>query len=520
MTIMTDLPKLPCFQCGKGSDGQASVFVVVTIAVILLASLLLYDTGRLSLTRMHLQNTADSAAYSGAVVLARAYNFSSYANRAMVANQVAVAQMVGLASWSRYYCLIYTDADCGAFPGDGTAEEIQTMLELMSGGQPGVDFLDIYTTATGTLFDTLNTALPVAVDALNLIIEGESAASTAYYLATMANLAAGAADGGIIGSVVQANDPQAKISTFGMGTIAASTASAALFTKIYKPDAYNPLDKAFPSPLGKADPGDSGHVNTRFHDVVTNSLDSFSQGRSSLEVPPFSSMLISTGDCFGDGLGFMLVNDLGYHGSTSLTQDNSTWTAKDVNNGYLGSGICVITIDILGVPIPIPIPLIIPAPTSTPGQAYTGRQASASAAGITPPALDNPVGTYSGLAPYLGVADITKPDMSSPAITLFVDRPESSIMTTQGLQQSGTMQIAGGSNGQSGTSINLADNEAGSQMQVGAAADAYFARPASQLLLGGSQVYGNMFNPYWEAHLVPVGTAVKLAAAGVQAALP
>lgn len=503
-------------------SGQASVFVVVTIAIILLSALLLYDTGRLSVTRVHLQNTADSAAYSGAVLLARSYNFSAYANRAMTANQVAVAQMVGLASWSRYYCDIYAlDDDCGDFPADGTADEITAALDLMEpDGQPGTDFLDIYNTAGETLYSTLNTALPVMVTALNVIINGESSASLAYYVATLANISSGVASGGVIANVMKANDPQAEVSIFGIGSLATSMAQVGEFTQIYKPSTYNPLAKGFPSPLGKADPVDSGHQNTRFHDVVTNSLDDFSKSRSSHEIPPFTSLFLSVGECFGDGVGFMLVNDIGYNGSTSLTQDNSAWTAKDVNNGYIATGVCVITIEILGIPIPIPIPLIIPMPPSTPGQAYAGQASSAEAAGVTGPALDNPVGTYSGLAPYLGVSDITKPDMSSPPIVLYIDQPMKKIMTTEQLQNSGTMPIAGGSNGQSGTSIKLEDAEAGGEMQVGAAADAYFARPSSELLLGNSDVYGNMFNPYWEAHLVPIGTAENLLAATTQAATP
>ena len=49
--------------------------------------------------KIKLQNTADAAAYSAAVLQARDYNFAAYTNRAMVANQVTVAQAVSLRSW-------------------------------------------------------------------------------------------------------------------------------------------------------------------------------------------------------------------------------------------------------------------------------------------------------------------------------------------------------------------------------------------------------------------------------------
>src|SRR5690606_2686661 len=54
-----------------------------------------------AIEKIKLQNTADAAAYSAAVAEARDYNFSAYTNRAMVANQVAVAQFVGMTSWFR-----------------------------------------------------------------------------------------------------------------------------------------------------------------------------------------------------------------------------------------------------------------------------------------------------------------------------------------------------------------------------------------------------------------------------------
>ena len=47
-------------------------------------------------------NTADAVAYSAGVMHARALNFDAYNNRALVANEVLVAQMVSLSSWASY----------------------------------------------------------------------------------------------------------------------------------------------------------------------------------------------------------------------------------------------------------------------------------------------------------------------------------------------------------------------------------------------------------------------------------
>jgi Flp pilus assembly protein TadG len=83
--------------------GQALVFVTIVMLVVLLALVTMYSMGQLTTEKMRLQNTADAAAYSSALAQARDYNFSAYTNRAMVANQVVVAQLVGLTSWARNY---------------------------------------------------------------------------------------------------------------------------------------------------------------------------------------------------------------------------------------------------------------------------------------------------------------------------------------------------------------------------------------------------------------------------------
>ena len=87
--------------------GQALAFIGVTTVVVLLGLLLLYNVAQLTTQKMKLQNTADAAAYSGALTEARDYNFTAYANRAMIANQVAVAQIVGLRSWARNLDSVY-----------------------------------------------------------------------------------------------------------------------------------------------------------------------------------------------------------------------------------------------------------------------------------------------------------------------------------------------------------------------------------------------------------------------------
>jgi Putative Flp pilus-assembly TadE/G-like len=81
--------------------GQALVFSLFAALLVILGLFTLFNMGELSIEKVKLQNTADAAAYSAMVAEARDYNFSAYMNRAMVVNQVAVAQFVGLTSWFR-----------------------------------------------------------------------------------------------------------------------------------------------------------------------------------------------------------------------------------------------------------------------------------------------------------------------------------------------------------------------------------------------------------------------------------
>lgn len=83
--------------------GQAAVFVMLFLAILLVASLALFKVGKITSNKMQLQNAADAAAYSMSVVEARDLNFAAYMNRAMVANEVAIGQLVGLASWAYHF---------------------------------------------------------------------------------------------------------------------------------------------------------------------------------------------------------------------------------------------------------------------------------------------------------------------------------------------------------------------------------------------------------------------------------
>ncbi len=451
----------------RRQSGQVIILVAILALALLLAGLLVYNVGRMNLVRTRLQDTADSASYSSAQVMARAYNFTAYSNRAMVANQVAIAQMVSLASWSRFYCLIFTQNKCGKYSSNGTDDMIKFGLSIFSPGEPGKTSNKIYQNISSTVFNALDGTTGPVVTFLNGLESVLSTASAAYLYGTAAEVPA------VANEVVKDNDPQAKLSVAGVAALGASEVQLLKFHKRYTP--YKNQD----------DP------KNRFHNVTMASLDNWTRARGGSEMPPFESLLTAFGSC-PDGVGG--ITFFGHwNGSANLSNDNTQWKASD-NGNYFGVGVCVID-----AVIPIPIPIFIPVPPSS-GQGIAGGNAG----------QQWKVGDFNGLRQYMGLRDLTSPAWESPTITLFVERTSDTVDTTKQMHDSGK-PIAGGK-------LDVYDSEASAMVQVASSANAYFVRPDGQWSLGGSLVYGNFFNPYWEAHLVKTSLPVVVAADGAQAA--
>lgn len=79
------------------------VFGLIFMAVVVMTMLVLYNQGQLVHNRVQVENAADAAVYSQAKLAARNLNFTAYTNRAMVANEVSIGQMVALLSWAKHY---------------------------------------------------------------------------------------------------------------------------------------------------------------------------------------------------------------------------------------------------------------------------------------------------------------------------------------------------------------------------------------------------------------------------------
>lgn len=83
-------------------QGQALPLGLVLLSVTAGVVFYMFNTGQLVQEKISLTNTADAVAYSAGIYEARMLNFDAYSNRTMIANEIAIGQAVGLASWAKY----------------------------------------------------------------------------------------------------------------------------------------------------------------------------------------------------------------------------------------------------------------------------------------------------------------------------------------------------------------------------------------------------------------------------------
>ena len=92
----------PAHPAKEHQHGQAMVYGLFVLLGALVALFFLFNAGQLSREKTKLVNTSDAVAYSAGVMNARTLNYEAYTNRAMLANTVAIAQLVSLSSWIQY----------------------------------------------------------------------------------------------------------------------------------------------------------------------------------------------------------------------------------------------------------------------------------------------------------------------------------------------------------------------------------------------------------------------------------
>ena len=84
-------------------NGQVLIWFLAFAATLAVVFAGFYSVGQVTSEKQKVTNATDAAAYSGAMVEARALNLTAYTNRSVIANEVLIAQLVSLDSWTSYF---------------------------------------------------------------------------------------------------------------------------------------------------------------------------------------------------------------------------------------------------------------------------------------------------------------------------------------------------------------------------------------------------------------------------------
>lgn len=504
----------------SSQKGQSLVFITVTAVVVLLAMLMTFNVGQLSYHRIKLQNTADAAAYSAALTQARDLNFTAYMNRGVIANQVAVAQLVSLTGWARNFDDTYN----GEF-----ATISETLADLSTISAMWTVPFNGLKSASSVIKGILDPVAGPAVKALDYLIDALRLASKTYHYAILASIPFET-----IPNVIKANEPDASISLLGGLALTASALQNLGFVKEF-------------SPSERKDGVD------RMANVTEASTDLFYKNRSLPPIWPIP-ILIDPTRLVTYGVGPLLMMQFHSGGGTLKTNaGNSTdhlkgWSSLDATGLFV---IMCVTVPVLGVPVPIPFPLP-PLPAGR-GAAIAGSSNWASSNGLMPTnnfahrnadntATDsaaavaygaahfNPMtaipawiqvgegpGTNldsrAGLRDYLDLAgnvDGTtskqalkdakaannNQNIRAPAWVLEIERKNSTLTTST----TSDYTIGGGKDGQ----LYLENKMKDDKLRALSKAEAYFSRPKSLFARSdGMTEWGSLYSPYWQARLLP-----------------
>ncbi|MBT2971620.1 MAG: Tad domain-containing protein [Candidatus Thiodiazotropha sp. (ex Ctena orbiculata)] len=182
----------------KKETGQALPLGIAFLMSTILLGLVLFNTGQTASEKSRLVNAADAAAYSGLIWQARALNYQAYTNRAMVANQVSIGQMVSLTSWTQYAYIV--------------ARNIDYIGDWFPIVKPYTQAAESITSMIDSVMVNIAEAFVSVIDSVNGVL---SQSQQAVFMASFA------ATPGIVREVVERNDSRYSVDTayavIGMG---------------------------------------------------------------------------------------------------------------------------------------------------------------------------------------------------------------------------------------------------------------------------------------------------------------
>lgn len=430
-------------------------------------TLVLFNTSQVTGHKMRLANTADAAVYSGLVWEARGLNYQAYLNRAMVANQATIGQLVSIMSWMQYLEI--------------SARNVDATLGW-------VPVLKPYTQAfyNGSLQANkyvMHVARP-AVAGVDKLITVLSNAQTAVHAAAVV------AAGDTVLEVVKRNDPRFEVSWPGGVGMAENLANWNGFTK-----RYTDLEG-----------------QQRQAEVIRNSVDPFTGDRGWHEtvasIGRFEVRIVKEGKT--ELIAETVQDDDGGPSSTEWQ-----WKGKDtlsVHTRYWGCGWsgCGWRYD----EIPVGWGGAIYSSTGSEieecakdsdwfgGSSCDSHARNRWADRLADTEMQTIEGAYDGIRPYRDLSDL-EGDEASKTLRLGIEviLPKNEARTTAGIDGIGSKSDAPVSRSGLGKGLYYyEDRTIGDVYSAVSAGEVYFERPTERT--DKHREYASLFNPYWDVRLV------------------
>ena len=430
----------------------------------------MFSTGQVASTRQRLDNAADAAAWSAGLWRARVMNYHAYANRAIVAQEVAIAQAVTLASWAKYFESFTLNASVLAAPYPPVATVLQMGAELARTGRELTEMAageEVMTrSAYKRLLATSQEVLHAAVDTFGL--------------------------GAVANEVARANDPR--------------------FFAFALPD-----EGAFKAMTRRH----AGEDRSRLKEVVDASLDAFVTGPRGMDL----TLWLLPSSCFGNPLvsPSHWFQELHKRGGTVMTPAFERWEAADTHSlhdwrpssGLLGFSGCRLRESLPlgwgaahtpGEPVEwvpdVPTtyegaigPSVIGVLQGNPGDVRHNRRATA----LAELGIDG--GAHPGFSAYNGIEVVRELAYGALANARF----PSSRVAVLARAEGGDVHTANVLNVGVGR-LRLAENYAGRRLWSVGAAEVYFRRPGGST---GRLEYASLYSPYWQVRLVEPSAAQR-----------
>lgn len=437
--------------------GQALPLALILLSAVAATMYFMFNSGQLVQEKIRLTNTADAVAYSAGVYEARVLNYDAYTNRAIIANEIAIGQAVGLASWAKY---AGTAADnispyMYLIPYAGAA--IANALEEVR------DAVDLYT-------PLLAYTVPLHDAAINSLAASQMAVHGTGNAVALVNRKS------VMDEVAKRNDPDAKVDLL-------------------------PLADNF---YGFTQRYSSKEERVRLGQVVSDGRDAFLQSRNwdfglvikilgcKVSIPP---------------------GELKKRGSTELIDLTEGWKSMDTLSLHNFG----IKIKWNGIKCTHSESPVIGYGTSFSTDSLDDSDYSYAGSRSTNPSASDKADSDEGIANGFDPAPYSIGDGAIPAFhelsknALKQDDPRTQI-TIRVTKSRGKQRYSGGNSiiKPSG-SLDLYQGDHANRLSASIArAEVYFERPdGPSPLFSGKAEKGSLFNPYWQVRLVPVSAAER-----------